>query len=210
MRLATVVAIMLTLTMSAFAKKPSFTAKEKEKIEKEYKKDAKRLAKEAKKQGYQFEQTGLPENLIYNVLCDAKLNGLQEQIGTAEKSQSRSKARQYAKTMAAREFAQEQSSTIKGKLDGMSTNEETEAVDRFVDQFEARYAMQIAGMLKVGYSKYRNNDDGTVDMEIHFLIDPENCQQIRMAAARQALELQKLNQEWAQRISDALKDVEEE
>lgn len=210
MRLATVVAVMLTLSMSAFAKRPSLSAKEKESVKKECRKEAKKLAKEAKKKGFEFEQTGLPENLIYDFLCEVKLNGMQQEVGTADNSQSRGKARRYANTMAAREFAQKQSQTIKGKLTGMMTDEETEAIDRYVDQFEARYAMQIAGMLKVGYSQYRKNDDGTVDMEIHYLIDPENCQQLKLAAARQALELQKLNQEWAQKISDALNDVDEE
>lgn len=182
------------------------SAKEKEKIEKENMKEAKKLAKQYKKEGWKFEQVGLPESLICKFLNEEQIGGLEQLVGTAENSASRSKARTYIKTKTANEYAQDQSSVFKGKLNGMNTIEEEDAEERFVKQWEARYAMEIAGMLKVGYSIYRKNDDGSVEMEIHYLVDPSASQQAKIAAAKQTIELQKINQEWAKRISEALED----
>lgn len=208
LKLFTVLTLMLAVSAGAYAKAPRLSAKEREKIEKENQKEAKKLAKEKKKEGWKFEQTGLPENIIADFLNKKEIDGLEELEGTAENSASRSKARKYIKTNAANSYAQEQSQVFKGKLNGMEDGNEEDADEKFVKQWEGRYAMEVAGILKVGYSIYKKNDNGTVDMEIHFLIDPDGAHQAKLAATKYAIEKQKLNQEWAEKISEALSDID--
>lgn len=208
LKLFTVLTLVLAVSAGAYAKAPRLSAKEREKIEKENLKAAKKLAKQMKKEGWKFEQTGLPENIIADFLDKQEIDGLEELEETAENSASRSKARSYIKTKAANNYAQSQSQVFKGKLNGMNVGNEEDADEKFVKQWEGRYAMEVAGILKVGYSIYKKNDNGTVDMEIHFLIDPEASHQAKLSAARQAIELQKINQEWAEKISEALSDID--
>lgn len=207
LKLFTAMMLMLAVSAGVYAKAPRMSVKEREKIEKENLKEAKKLAKQYKKEGWKIEQTGLPENVIADFLNSKELKGLETYEETAENSASRSKARSYIKTKAANSYAQEQSQVFKGRLNGMSTEEETDAEDKFVKQWEGRYAMEVAGILKVGYSRYKKNDDGSVDMEIHFLIDPEAAHNAKISAAKYAIEVQKLNQEWADAISEALSDI---
>lgn len=208
LRLLTVIVLVLAVTADAYARTPRLSTKEREKIEKEIKKKAKKTAKEMKKKGWEFEQTGLPEDIIAKFMMATEIDGLQTIEETAEYSASRSKARSYIKTKAANAYAQEQSQVFKGRLNGMESGNEEDADEKFVKQWEGRYAMEVAGILKVGYSMYKKNDDGTVDMEIHFLIDPEAAHNAKLSAAKYAIEVQKLNQEWADAISEALSDID--
>lgn len=208
LKFLTVIFLVGAVTAGAYARTPRLSAKEREKIEKENMKEAKKLAKQLKKEGWKIEQTGLPENVIADFLNAKELKGLETLEETAEYSSSRSKARSYIKTKAANAYAQEQSQVFKGRLNGMESGDEEDAEEKFVKQWEGRYAMEVAGILKVGYSQYKKNDDGTVDMEIHFLIDPEAAHNAKLSAAKYAIEVQKLNQEWADKISEALSDID--
>lgn len=210
LRILTVVGLILTFSLGSVAAPKRLSTKEREKITKEKTKEAKKLAKEYKKQGWIIEQTGSPENVIANFLISQEIDGLESTIGTAEGSASRSKARSYIKLKVANEYAQEQSGIFKGIATGMDSGDELDSEEKFVKQWESRYAMEIAGILKVGYSKYKKNDDGTIDMEIHYLIDPENAHAAKLSAARHAIEIQKLNQEWADNISKRLNDINPE
>lgn len=209
-KIFTVLALIFTVTAGAYAKAPNISAKEREKIEKQNLKAAKKVVKEKKKAGWVFEQTGMPEDIVAKFMNSRDIQGLEELQGTAENSASRSKARSYIATKTANEYAQAQSIVLKGKLNGMDTGNEEEINEEFVRQWEGRYAMEVAGILKIGYSMYRKNDNGTVDMEIHYLVDPENAHAAKLSAARNALERQKLKQEWADAISKALSDIEPE
>jgi hypothetical protein len=200
--------LMVAMTGEISAKAPNISSKEREKIEKECQKEAKKIAKNIKKAGWTIEETGLPETIIANYLEKQRIDGLETLVGTAEQSASRSKARSYIKTKTANEYAQEQSGVFKGKLDGMDKSSEEDAEEKFIKQWEGRYAMEVAGLIKIGYTQYRKNDNGTVDMEIHFLVDPESAHAAKLAAAKYAIEEQKLDQEWANNISEALKDIE--
>lgn len=208
LKLFTVLTLMLAVSAGAYAKAPRLSAKEREKIEKANLKAAKTKAKELKKKGWEFEQPDLPENLIADFLNKQKIYGLKALEETAENSASRSKARSYIKTKAANNYAQEQSGVFVGKLNGMESGDEEDADEKFVKQWEARYATEVAGILNVGYSIYKKNDNGTVDMEIHFLIDPEAAHQAKLTAAKYAIEKQKLDQEWADNISKILSDID--
>lgn len=80
-----------------------------------------------KKEGWKFEQTGLPENLIADFLNKRDMNRLEALEETAENSASRSKARSYIK--AANNYDQSQSQMFKGKLNGMDTGNNAHGVD---------------------------------------------------------------------------------
>lgn len=208
LKLFTALTLVLAVSAGAYAKAPRLSAKEREKIEKENQKEAKKQAKEKKKKGWECEQLGSPETLILEFLNAKKLNGLQTKIETVEHSVSRSKARKFAREKAANILAQELSEVIKGEVTGMGSMEEQEAEERFVDQMMSKYAAEIAGMLELHCSFYKKNDDGTVDMEVYFLVDADSAQGAKLKAAKQALEKLKLNQEWADKISEALADID--
>lgn len=183
------------------------SAKEKAKIEKEAAKDGKRTAKELKKEGWKIEQTGLMENIITRHIVRMQTEGLQERPGAAFGKKTISGCRKQIINDVSNAFAREQSQMIKGVITTKDRFKDSDESENFLGEYEARLATEIAGELMESYSLYRRNDDGTYDMRIYYIVDPEKAHAAKMRAARYSMELEKLDEEWRKSISDAINNA---
>lgn len=205
------IAVLLTMTMalSAEAKKPSYSEKEKAKIEKEARKEAKKTAKELKKEGWNTEQSGLMEYIIARHIIKRDVEGLREIQGTSVDKKTRSLCRKQIQIDVPNAYAKEQSQVVKGVIVNKDKNKDGEESEDFVSEYETRMAMEIAGELQESYSIYRKNQDGTYDMQIYYLIDPETAHAAKLRAAKYSMEIQKLDEEWRKSISDAINSTKD-
>lgn len=201
--LATVIA-MVAVLFTAAAKKPALTEKEKAKIEKQAEKEAKKVAKELKKEGWKVEQSGLMESVIARHMAKLEIQGLREIIGSATDKKTRSMCRKQIQIDVPNAYAKEQSQVVKGVVTNKDRNKDGDESEDFIGEYETRLAMEIAGELVESYSLYRKNPDGSYDMQIYYLVDPEQAHAAKLRAAKHAMELQKLDDEWRQSISDAI------
>lgn len=205
-----IVLFMATAIIPATAKKQVLTEKEQAKIEKQAEKEAKKVAKQLKKQGWQIEQTGLMENIIGRHIAKMQLDNLQERVGTAVDRKTRSGCRKQIQNDVANAYARENSGVVKGKVSGKDRFIGEDETEDFIGQYETRLAMEIAGELTESYSLYKKNPDGTYDMMIYYLVNPENSHAAKVRAARYAMEIQKLDEEWCNSIMDAINSDDEE
>lgn len=208
---AMVVALMIVgAVIPATAKKPVFTEKEQAKIEKQAEKEAKKTAKVLKKEGWKIEQTGLMESIIARHMIKLQLDGLQEKIGAATDRKTRSGCRKQILNDVSNAYAREQSQIVKGVITSKDRFRDGDEAEDFIGEYEARLASEIAGELIESYSLYKKNTDGTYDMQIYYLVDPERAHAAKLRAARNAMEIQKLDEEWRKSISEAINDTEDE
>lgn len=202
--------LMAAAVIPATAKKPVLSEKEQAKIEKEAEKEAKKTAKEKKKEGWKIEQTGLMENIIARHIVKRETEGLQEKNGAATDRKSRSGCRKQILNDVSNEYAREVSQVIKGEITSKDRFRDGDEAEDFIGQYEARLAAEIAGELVESYSLYKKNPDGTYDMEIHYFVDPDRAHAAKLRAARNTMEIQKLDEEWRKSISDAINGTKDE
>lgn len=208
---ALAVALLMAATViPATAKKPFLSEKEQAKIEKAAEKEAKKTAKEKKKEGWKVEQTGLMENIIARHIVKRETEGLQDKIGAANGLKGRSSCRKKIRNDVSNEYARDVSEVIKGVVNSKDRHLDGDEAEDFISQYETRLAAEIAGELVESYSLYKKNPDGTFDMEIHYFIDPDRAHAAKLRAARNTMELQKLDEEWCKSISDAINGTRDE
>lgn len=188
--------------MNTNAQKPNLSPKEIAKIEKEAKKTAKKKAKELAKDGWKIEQSTTLEEAIAKHNASIKENGLTEKLGTANGMKTRSICRKKIEVDVPKSYAQSQSIVLKGVLDGKDRNVEEDTSEDFINAFEGKYAMEVAGELVESFSIYRQNYNGTYDMQIFYLVDPEKAHAAKLRAAKYAMELEELDEQWCKKISE--------
>lgn len=98
---------------------------------------------------------------------------------------------------------------MKGVLDGKDRSIEEETSEDFINTFEGRYAMEVAGELVESYSIYRKNYNGTYDMQIFYLVDPQKAHAAKIRAAKYAMELEELDEQWCKKISERVNASED-
>lgn len=146
--LLAIIMLIMSSTLSAEAKRPALSPKEKAQIEKEAFKEAKKTAKDLKKQGWIIEQTGIMENILCRHLVQLRTYGLEEQSGSAENKKSRSICRKKILNDVSNDYARKQSQVVAGKLTTEDVIDDEEEMEKFVGEYTARLAKEIAGELK--------------------------------------------------------------
>lgn len=203
-------ALLIISSVVTMAAKTTYTDKQKEKIRKECVKEAKKLAKQYKKEGWKMEQAGLMENVIADFLYQTRAEGLKQRVGSSEAKKTRSMCRKQIEIDVPNAYAKEQSQIIKGKIINEDRSKDGYETEDFIADYETRLAMEIAGDLRVGYTLYKKNPDGTYDMMSYFLVDPDTAHAAKLRAAKHAAQLHKLDREWMDSISKTINDQEDE
>lgn len=206
----TAVLLLVAIAIPADATKPALTEKEKAKIEKQAEKEAKKAAKELKKEGWKVEQTGLMENIIARHMVKLEIEGLREVNGAATDRKTRSGCRKQILNDVSNAYAREQSQVVRGSITTKDRFRDGDEAEDFIGEYETRLASEIAGELIESYSLYKKNPDGTYDMVIYYLVDPDRAHAAKLRAARNAMEIQKLDEEWRNSIIDGINNAGED
>ena len=208
--LRTVVTAMtlVAIVCSMSARQPAMSEKQQEQARKSIVKEARKQARQKEKEGWRVEQTGLMETVIAEHREKLTIRGLEERIGTADSFKSRSLARTQCLNNAVKEYATEVSGVIKGKMvsSDVSNDDAARQAENFKGDFEQRMAAELAGELRISYSLYRKNPDGTYDMEVYYVVDPEGAHSAKLRAAKYAAELAQLDAQWVEEITRSIDD----
>lgn len=163
---------------------------------------AKNTAKDLKKKGYEnMAPYPLEETLLqfYNEKAD---KGLDFQPGESVPTRSKNNARQMAQASALNSYSLSINADIKGKTNNIAKAgliPEAE-VDNFESCFMAETQSQIRGDLKEMVSLCKQNPDGTYEVTIYYLVDPNAATNARARALEKAIEEQKLSNELADQV----------
>lgn len=193
-------------SLDTVAKRPNLTPKQIEKIEKEQKKIAKQIAKERTKDGWKIEQPTTMESAMAEHNVNVKVNGLEQMVQASTGKKSRSICRKQIQIDAPNAYAKKESQVIVGEVVNKDRMMEDDESENFIAEYTAKLAKEVAGDLQESFSLYRKNPDGTYDMEIYYVIDPEAAHAAKIKAAKALNELQKLDDEWKRKIIENLED----
>ena len=154
--------------------------------------------------------TGVQTCALPIYIVKRETEGLQEKNGAATDHKSRSGCRKQILNDVSNAYAREVSQVIRGEITSKDRFRDGDEAEDFIGQYETRLAAEIAGELVESYSLYKKNPDGTFDMEIYYFIDPDRAHDAKLRAARNSMELQKLDEEWCKSISDAINGTRDE
>ena len=167
-------------------------------------KQAKKQAKAFKREGWKALSSVSLDQLLakhYNKLN----NGCEELVGRSVANSQRyvtSVAIPNARQIAAAQYAEDQKSFIKGRIDLDMSDIGEEQRSNFVAGYERLVASELNGEIKTSVILTKENKDGKVDCLIYFLIDHDRARELARKSFEKALEEQKLAQEYGDKISD--------
>ncbi|MDE7160008.1 MAG: hypothetical protein K2O24_04100 [Muribaculaceae bacterium] len=197
----------IMLLMALCLAMPAVHAELTSKQEKQNEKMAKNRAKDLKKKGYES-MSSLPlESALlkhYNKMTDM---GLQEVEGVSTRTKSKSNGRAMAQTDALRNYATAMSTDIAGKnrllAEAGVPEVEREALS---SAFLTETQTQIRGELQESYAIIKDNGDGTYEVQIMYLLNPEAATNAKARAIEKLIEEQGLQAELAKTVRETFKD----
>lgn len=175
---------------------------------KQCEKDAKKRTKELEKEGWKS-MSSLPlESAITKHIMAMADKGLQEQQGVSTKTRSKNNGRQLALNSAMTQYSQKMSTDLVGKvMNNLEAGLVPEAeMEQFSGAFLGETQKQIRGELKESYSMIKDLGDGTYEIQIYYLIDPEAATNAGARALEKTIEEQRLSAELAKVIRDSFKN----
>ena len=171
---------------------PITTDAQNKQLEKRLKQEYKTKMKEYKKDGWKL--FGSSHSLDVALLTHYdKLNSLgedgREVLGIASRFKSKNVGKQMAINNACLTYAQQAGSHVKGRVisdmagDGVEADEE---FDHFYAAYERLVEKEIKGEMSESYSIIHNNEDGTFEMQVYFIVSESAATKARAAAQKYA------------------------
>lgn len=181
----------------------TMSPKEKKQAQKQASKDAKKNAKELKKAGWVLNGSGSLEYAIEKHLLQTENLGgpCEEKIGNAENCKTISLGKTKAFMDAVNQFAREQRMALKAEITGQQSDIDEDQADNILNEYQARVADEIKGVLKQSYILNRKLSNGHYDIQVFYLIDNKNSARARKQALQDAIDKSELRQEWKDKIS---------
>lgn len=181
-------------------------------LEKALKKEYKAKKKEYKKEGWKL--FGSSRSLDVALLSHyERLRSLGEDgyevVGVATRFKSKNVGKQMAANNACVTYAQNSGSHIKGRIlsdmqgDAIVTSNEFE---KFYAAYERLVEKEIKGEMQESYAIIRDNEDGTFEMQVFYIVSESAASKARMRALENAARETEVAQEYAKRISDFVKE----
>ena len=197
------VIIALCLISPLYAEMPKSMEKA---LIKEQKKEMKKKKKEYEKEGWKIMGSHTMEvallkhfgKLIALGDCAVEFNG------PSNLTKSKNTGEQMAINNATIKYAQRAGSTVKGRVlsdifaDG--TGDEGE-YEKFFAAYERLVEQKVKNMLTPSYTIYRQNPDGTYEVQAIFILDENKAHLARKAALENAIEESELAGEYADKVS---------
>ena len=184
----------------------TMSAKEKKQAQKRASKDAKKDAKENQKAGWVLNGSGSMEFAIEKHLLNTENYGgeCEEKTGNAENCKSISLGKTKAFMDAVNSYAREQRMALKIQLTGEQSDIDEDQTDNILNEYQARVADEIKGVLKQSYILTKKLSNGHYDIQVFYLINNKNSAHARKQALQDAIDKSELRQEWKDKISKSL------
>ena len=185
---------------------PGF-ASAKTQLEKVREKAYKTKLKEYKKEGWKS-MSSKPMDLVllehYDKLAKLGDDG-KEYDGTASRVKSKNVGQQMAANNAITKYARLAGSTLQGRVVAdMSGNasDATGEFDNFYAAYESLVEKEMKGELEPSFTIYRDNGDGTIEVQSFFIVQESAAQKARLRALEEAMKNSQVAADHAQKISD--------
>lgn len=129
--------------------------------------------------------------------------------GIAPRAKSKNVGHQMAINNACVTYAQEAGSQLKGRvvsdMSGDGVNAENE-FDHFYGAYERLVEKEIRGEMTESYSIYRENGDGTVEIQSYFIVSEDAASKARLRALENAMKESEAAQKHAEQISSFVRE----
>ncbi|MDE6525177.1 MAG: hypothetical protein K2L66_06425 [Paramuribaculum sp.] len=176
-------------------------------LQKALNKEFKEKKKEYKKAGWKLFASSRSLDVALLSHYD-KLNQLGEDgqvvVGIATKAKSKNVGHQMAINNACITYSQQAGSQLKGRvvsdMSGDGTSAEGE-FDHFYGAYERLVEKEIRGEMSESYSVYRDNGDGTIEIQSFFIVSESAASKARVRALENALKESEAAQKHAEKIS---------
>lgn len=131
----------------------------------------------------------------------------EEQVGFSTKTKSKNNGRLIAQSNAMNEYAGKWASQLKQRIVGDAQVESDNAeFEHFYSAYERLVESEIRGELQESFSLIRENNDGTYEIAIYYLIDTEKASKARMRALENAVKESEYAQKYADLISNFVRE----
>lgn len=197
-----ILAILLMLAIMPMA----YSANPEKQLKKAKEKERKEVMKRFKKEGWQI--LGSSHSLEVELLehwNKVDKTGNHEESGISTRSKSKNVGQQMAMNQAFVNYAQQAEQTIKGmvatELNGSGIDTDTE-LDSFYAAYKRELEKEISGELEKSFSIFRENGDGTFEVQTFFVVNNESEVKARKRAFEKALDESEAAQKHAQKIAD--------
>lgn len=197
-----VLAILLALLMVPAA----YSATPEKQLKKAKEKERKEVMKRFKKEGWKpMNASHSMEVLLLEHWAKADGENVREETGTATRSKSKALGEQMAQNQAYINYAQEAEQTVKGlvaaEMNGNDVDVDTE-LNNFYAAYKREVEKEIRGELQKSFTIFRENPDGTYEVQTFFVINEDQASKARMRAFENALKESEAAQRHAQQIMD--------
>ncbi|MDR0505982.1 MAG: hypothetical protein LBH32_04070 [Dysgonamonadaceae bacterium] len=190
---AIIVMALFVVTSVSYAQ----TQKEIKQVEKEAKKEA----KEKEKSGWKLLEPGSLETVVKTHLLKSRYGNMTEIVGTANMKKSINLGKTTARNNAVNEYAEGEKSMVKGKITSGIIDLNENQIENLAGGFERRVVAEISGELRLSYTLYKQNKDGSYDVQTIYLVDIEAEAKAKKRAMQLALEEAELASKYGDAIS---------
>lgn len=197
-----VLAILMMLALIPMA----YSANPDKALKKAKEKERKEVIKRFKNEGWQL--LGSSHSLEVELLehwNKADQPGFHEESGVSTRSKSKAVGQQMSMNQAFLNYAQQGEQTIKGmiatEMNGSGIDTDTE-LDSFYAAYKRELENAIKGEMQKSFTIYRDNGDGTFEVQTFFIVDEKNEANARRRAFDRALQESEAAQKHAQKISE--------
>ncbi len=204
--------IVMILTALCMLVAPATFAQNNKALQKALNKEFKEKKKEYKKEGWKlFASTRTLDVALlthYDKLAQLGEDG-HVVTGIASRVKSKNVGHQMAINNACVTYAQEAGSQLKGRVvsdmsgDGVSAESE---FDHFYGAYERLVEKEIRGEMTESYSIYRDNGDGTVEIQSYFIVNEDAASKARLRALENAMKESEAAQKHAEKISSFVRE----
>lgn len=197
-----VLAILLAILIVPMA----YSASPSKQLKKAKEKERKEVMKRFKKEGWKLLDSSHSLEVALLEHWDAvDQPNCREESGISTRSKSKSVGQQMAMNQVFVNYAQQAEQTVKGlaasEMNGSGIDTDIE-LETFYAAYKREVEKEIRGELKKSFSIYRENGDGTFEIQTFFVINEDQASKARVRAFENAIKESEAAQRHAQAIMD--------
>lgn len=197
-----ILAILLALLIVPAA----FSASPEKQLKKARENEKKEVLKRFKKEGWKpLQASRSAEVLLLEHYSKLDQPNTREEVGVSTRSKSKSVGEQMAMNQAYINYAQAAEQTVKGliaaEMNGNDVNVDAE-LNNFYAAYKREVEREIRGDMTKSFSVYRENPDGTFEIQTFFVVNEDEASKARIRAFENAVKESEAAQRHAQKLLD--------
>lgn len=196
----------LTILLALLIVPMAFSADTEKQLKKAREKEKKEVLKRYKKEGWKpLSSAHSVEVLLLEHYNRLNQPNCREENGVSTRSKSKAIGEQMAMNQAYINYAQSAEQTVRGlvasEMNGNDVNVDAE-LNNFYAAYKREVEREIRGSLEKSFSVFRENPDGTFEVQTYFVVNEDEASKARIRAFENAIKESEAAQRHAQKIMD--------